>query len=108
MKKAHVQQGDVLFKRVNSIPEGVTPTKSNVLASGEHTGHHHEINVMDVAANDVEIFDTKDGLKFVKNSKTITIQHPEHKSVTLEPGIWQIGGVREYDYFEEMARRVAD
>ena len=108
MRKEHKQQGDVLFKLVTEIPQDAKPTRSPVLASGENTGHHHELEVLDIARGDVEVFDAKDGVKFLKTSKTITIKHPEHKEVTIEPGIWQIGGVREFDYFELMAKRVVD
>ena len=107
MRKDQKQQGDVLFKRIASIPSDAKPTRSPILASGEHTGHHHEVDVLDIAGGDVEVFE-KEGVKFLKTTKNVTIRHPEHKEITVEPGIWQIGIVREYDYFEDMARQVRD
>lgn len=35
-------------------------------------------------------------------------KHEEHKPVSLGKGIWKVGIVREYDPFEEEARKVRD
>jgi hypothetical protein len=36
------------------------------------------------------------------------VVHEEHKPVTLEPGIWEVGRVKEYDWFSKMERQVMD
>jgi hypothetical protein len=104
------QQGDVLFKKVDAIPAGAKRTNNHILAAGEHTGHNHELSLLDMASGEVEVYDTQDGFKFVKNSsdKPVTVTHPEHKQVTVPPGIWQLDIVREKDWFTEMERRVQD
>jgi len=38
----------------------------------------------------------------------ITSRHEEHGPVTLEPGVYEVGRVAEYDYLSEMTRNVAD
>ena len=37
-----------------------------------------------------------------------TVQHEEHGAVTLAPGIWEIGRVREKYWFQDMVRNVQD
>ena len=37
-----------------------------------------------------------------------TLTHEEHAHQTLAPGIWEIGQVREKDWFTEMVRPVVD
>ena len=36
------------------------------------------------------------------------VVHQEHKPITLSPGIWEVGRVQEYDYFQKMVRKVQD
>lgn len=101
-----IQQGDVILKRVESLPRGILEVKRKnqaaVLAEGEATGHAHRI--FDVDA----IFYEKDGKFYLKNDKAVTIKHEEHKPVTIEPGIWEVGQVREKDWLSGMTRPVAD
>lgn len=63
-----------------------------IIAEGEATGHAHVIN------DDIELY-AKDGILFVKTEKPVEVRHEEHRPVTLDPGIWQVGTVREYDPF---------
>lgn len=101
-----LQQGDVILKRVKEIPsdakEVKRKNKSIVLAEGEATGHAHRI--MDVEA----MFFEKDGKFYLKNDKPVTLAHEEHKSFVIEPGIWEVGQVREKDWISGMIRKVMD
>ncbi len=103
MKK---QQGDVILKLVSDIPKGanaITAKKRGyILAEGEVTGHAHVINDLDT-----EVFE-KDGVMFIRTSNIATITHEEHKPITLEAGIWQVGIVKEYDPFTEEINQVRD
>ena len=105
--KQQIQQGDVLFRRVNiETPTGkpIKPSKrGHVLADGEATGHQHVIE--DVS--DAELY--AEGERILLHVlKQTTVTHEEHKTVTLEPGIYEIGRVQEYDYLQQMARQVRD
>lgn len=102
------QQGDVLFKHVKNISlEGATKLKPGkrglILADGEHTGHAHCIE----EETDAELYQIGERM-LLKLTATKTVTHEEHKPVTLEPGTWEIGRVREYDYFQKMERTVRD
>jgi len=102
----HIQQGDVILKRITKIPEGSNEVKRKnkavVLAEGEHTGHAHRI--FDVDA----MFYEKDGKFYLKNENPVTLSHEEHKAFIIEPGIWEVGQVREKDWISGMVRVVAD
>lgn len=98
------QQGDVLGRKLQSMPEG-TPISVNrkrlVLAHGE-SGHSHVIE--DDEAELIQIGERM----LLRLTHAATVKHEEHKPVTLEAGIWEIGRVREYDYFQHMERQVRD
>lgn len=103
------QQGDVIFQRVEAIPEGAEIVKGATFAEGE--GHH--IHRAAVAAN-VELY-VKDGVRFARVKQDTDIEHVtpdgrhgEHHSITLPAGDYRFGQVVEYDYLNEMAREVVD
>ena len=105
--KMYYQQGDVLLQKVSEIPESAKK-KANingriVLAEGEATGHAHAIT--DVA--ECELYTLADAL-FVKCGTAVTVTHEEHKPITLPAGVWRVSIVREYDHFQEEARRIID
>ena len=100
------QQGDVTYERVREIPNGAQKkkrvhAKGHILAEGEATNHFHAI------ADECELFE-HEGTLYLKNEKEVTLNHEEHGAQVIEPGIWKIGRVSEYDYFSEAERNVAD
>jgi hypothetical protein len=109
MKNKQLQQGDVLLALVSKLPANCKKiAKDNrgvVLAEGEHTGHYHGIE-----EDAVCLMEAPDGTRFLVNEGElpVTINHQEHKPVTVDPGIWAIGIVIEHDYFADMVRNVVD
>jgi len=106
MNKNQLQQGDVLLKKINQLPDGVIEKArdngSIVLAYGEVTGHAHRI--VDIDA----MFYEKDGKSYLKNSKSVILGHEEHHQIIIEPGIWEIGQIQEKDWLSGMVRKVID
>ena len=103
-----IQQGDVLFHGVEKLPDGLYPKKAFrpgriVFAEGEATGHHHSC-----VADGVELYEDAMGVIWCRVIKEATVTHQEHKPVTLPPGNYMVGIVREYDPFAEEIRRVRD
>lgn len=100
------QQGDVLFNRIDQLPDGIVPvskkSRGYVLAEGESTGHAHVIE-----EDTVEMYE-KDGTIYLRVKEFSTVQHEEHLPVTLDPGIYEIGIVIEMDPFSEQIRKVVD
>ncbi len=101
-----IQHGDVLLKRIDKLPKGVVevPRKEGriVVMEGEATGHHHVIT-----AEPATLWEIKGDL-YLEVTAPVTITHEEHKELPIPKGIYQIGRVKEYDYFSEMERVVQD
>lgn len=102
--KLTAQQGDVLLRKIDQLPDGAKSIKKNelVLAEGEVTGHAHRLR-----KPGAELFELESRL-FVKLVDPATLTHEEHGPITLEPGIWEVGRVQEWHYLSQMARTVAD
>jgi len=111
LKKSY-QQGDLLMRRLAEMPEGeqkVVGRKRLVLAHGEN-GHSHVID--DEEAELIQIGERI----LLKLTKAQTVCHEEHNAPTslipepvyLAPGIWEIGRVKEFDWFSKMERQVMD
>lgn len=99
------QQGDVLLRKLHTIPSGdISPLAKLrcVLADGEHTGHQHLVE-----SDDAELIQIGERM-LLKLAKQATVVHPEHKPITLSPGIWEVGRVKEYDWYQHMERQVQD
>ena len=106
MKAPHYwRQGDVLIKRVASIPAEAKPkVRDNgrvILAYGEVTGHAHAIT--DEGA---VLLTVAESATFLRLSKGAQVIHEEHASITLPAGDYQI--IRQQEYTPWGERRVAD
>ena len=103
-----VQQGDVLFQAVkDSSIRGANQqprTQRIVVAEGEATGHAHAIVDVDESVDVYRIGD----VTFLYVRETVEVIHEEHETVTLQPAVWRVSQVREYDHFAEESRRVMD
>ena len=102
--KLTAQQGDVLLRKLTKLPSGaakVIAKQKLVVAHGEG-GHSHVIE-----DDEAELIQIGERL-LLKLEKTTAIKHDEHKPITLSPGVWEVGKVQEYDYFQKMKREVRD
>lgn|SRR3990167_1366763 len=75
-------QGDLLISKINKIPAGAKKREGKVLVWGEATGHAHQITAG-------EVFDYGTRLLFTAPVNT-TIIHPDHDSIPLEKGDYEI------------------
>lgn len=103
-----IQQGDVTLTRIETMPSGTRvpvpkQTKGFILAEGEATGHHHAI----ASETDAELVRIGERMLLQLN-ETATLTHEEHKPISLQPGVYEIGIVQEWDYLQDMARDVVD
>lgn len=104
------RQGDVLLKRIASLPTGERKKRENAtLAYGEVTGHSHAIAAADRGT--AEVFEIGAGLYLHVSDQGIslegvTIQHEEHGPITLPPGDYEVTIQREYS--AEAIRNVLD
>jgi len=109
MNQNQLQQGDVTLRLVAELPANAQLVKRDprgiVLAEGEVTGHFHGIK----ARKGLRLHSV-DKLLFLENStdSAVEVTHQEHQPVSIPPGIWQVGQVREFDYLQQMERTVVD
>lgn len=100
-----IQHGDVLIQRVGSIPQGAAKRPRNgklVVMAGETTGHAHVIT-----EKTCDIWELKGDI-YLDVTEPVTITHEEHKPIDIPEGVYKIGRVQEYDYYEAQSRLVQD
>jgi hypothetical protein len=110
------QQGDLLLRPISDAAAAAIIKDTSqrdvsqgevsgrlVLAEGEHTGHAHTIEAEDEARL------IRDGARMLLIlERPATVRHQEHHPITLAPGLWEVGRVREVDHVEQITRRVMD
>ena len=114
MKKIY-GHGDVIIKEIDAIPVDAklkSQTKGyNVLAYGEITGHAHCLD-----GSKTKLYEYKEEV-LLRCLEDIELKHQKldgtqakdaHDTIVLPKGDYQIGIVKEFDYFTGEARNVAD
>ena len=100
------RQGDVLIRRISSIPTSAKAQKPEngriILAHGEATGHHHSIEAD--AADWWKSADSDE--QFVSVKSHTAVVHQEHAPIDLPPGKYSI--LRQKEYTPQQIRNVAD
>ena len=103
MKQLLYRQGDVLIRRIDSLPtKKAVKRTSGVLVEGESTGHAHRVAELEKA----EVLEIENGLYLRVGEGGVRIVHEEHGDITLPPGDYEI--VRQREYSPEEIRNVAD
>jgi hypothetical protein len=101
------RQGDILLVPVEKLPDGLkeVPREDGkiVLAEGEATGHLHMIEAPEATFFAKDLGSPEDRYLVVAEAEAITAEaagvaltHPEHDTVTLEPGAYEVRRQREY------------
>ena len=110
MKQNIYRHGDILLKEISELPKTAKEkqkSKSYVLALGETTGHKHVITT-ERPDTLVEIFTDTDGKSYLRIGAQSKLTHEEHHTITVLPGIYEVGHEQEYDPFERATRQVVD
>lgn len=105
-------QGDVMFRRVESIPKTAKAVteKGRIIVTHSETGHHHAIDIDDSGA--VTRFEVGDPmvcyLSIAGDGAEVVHHRPfdTHETVKLLAGCWEVRRQREYT--PEGWRRVED
>lgn len=101
---AHARQGDTCLRRIKSMPDGKTRTKSPTLAYGEKTGHHHTFS----EGGAVGFADDEKGLaEFIEvTAPEAPLTHQEHDTITYPKGGYE--SLKQVEDTEAEVRQVAD
>lgn len=116
------RHGDISFHPVSAVPAKANKVihASYIVAYGEATGHHHELNraapihggdkpsVNDKPHPKITVHTCDDGRRFVELDYSTGLDHPEHGLLTLRPGVYEIKEERTFDYFENSIKKVID
>jgi len=103
MKNAIYRQGDVLIRRIQSLPkQAAQPRLNGILAYGEVTGHAHKVEDL----THTEVLEIENGLYLRVGEEGVRVVHEEHAPITLLAGNYEVEIQREYT--PEAIRNVAD
>jgi hypothetical protein len=102
-----LRQGDILLVPVEKVPDGLSEVPREdgkiVLAEGEATGHLHAIEDEKATFLAKDPDSPMDRYLVVKEAEAIAAEaagvaltHPEHDTVTLEPGAYEVRRQQEY------------
>lgn len=86
------RQGDLFFLRCETIPNKVKKQKDGIIARGEVTGHTHAIRQGSKA-----LLFIATGIAYIRALAETAIDHQEHETITLPPGLWEVKRQREYE-----------
>ncbi|MEH2251215.1 hypothetical protein [Nostoc sp.] len=86
------RHGDVLIKRIASLPVAAQRRVGATLAHGEITGHSHRIQ----QPNAVQLWVHGSDLFLEVKEPSATLVHEEHRAIELPQGLYRIWRQREY------------
>jgi hypothetical protein len=84
------RQGDILFKKIQKLPNQLKEKSDKVVAEGEETGHAHVL----VNGAVFELLNSKN--LYIKSEQNTRIIHEEHLPIKLESGNYKVIRQREY------------
>ena len=96
-------QGDVAGKYISELPAGATPSKNNIIALGEVTGHSHVVEGAQKYTLGNQVF--------VVVEEEAVLLHNKHAPWTLRAGVIAFTdqrGVMQREYLGDEERRVID
>ena len=103
----YYQQGDVLLKKIEMLPDDLTEIYLNedkILAKGEITNHAHRIK----SDNKVRLLRDVNGNLYLDVQKESILLHEEHGDIIISPAKYRIEIVQEYNHFLEETRKIVD
>lgn len=100
------RHGDVLLRQVTEKPSGKwRQHKRLTVQLGEATGHHHDLvgpRKNSILALEIEM------RRYLELSDKCELRHQEHKTLQIDPGLYEVIIEREWDYIENQRKKVVD
>lgn len=94
------RQGDLLFRRVENLPQDLLEVTDKIILRGESTGHAHRLQ-------NGKLFKDKNDAMFFMIPKFGVIVHEEHNPIKLNKGVYAVIRQREYTS-NDMTKLVVD
>jgi hypothetical protein len=86
------RHGDVLIRRIATLPVGAQKREGTTLAHGEVTGHSHRIQ----QSQAVQLWANGNDLFLEIKQPSATLIHEEHRAIELPQGLYRVWKQREY------------
>ncbi|MBE9049905.1 hypothetical protein IQ243_05695 [Nostocales cyanobacterium LEGE 11386] len=86
------RHGDVLIRRIATLPVGAQKRVGTTLAHGEVTGHSHRIQQSQAA----QLWAQGNDLFLEIKEPSATLIHEEHRAIELPQGLYRVWKQREY------------
>ena len=102
MKPKLFRHGDLLIRKVSSIPKTAILTSTNIIAEGEKIGHNHELK------GSQQVFETLDKQLYFEAKQDVILKHPDHNTLDIPKGRYIVEHQRRYDPFEDTREEVMD
>ena len=96
------RHGDLLIRKVSSIPKTAILTSTNIIAEGEKIGHNHELK------GSQQVFETLDEQLYFEAKQDVILKHPDHNTLEIPKGHYIVEHQRRYDPFEDTQEEVVD
>ena len=96
------RHGDLLIRKVSSIPKTAILTSTNIIAEGERRGHNHQI------VGSHQVFETLDKQLYFEAKQDVILKHPDHNTLDIPKGRYIVEHQRRYDPFEDTQEEVMD
>ena len=96
------RHGDLLIRKVSSIPKTAILTSTNIIAEGEKIGHNHELK------GSQQVFETLDKQLYFEAKQDVILKHPDHNTLDIPKGRYIVEHQRRYDPFEDTREEVMD
>ena len=96
------RHGDLLIRKVSSIPKTAILTSTNIIAEGEKIGHNHELK------GSQQVFETLDEQLYFEAKQDVILKHPDHNTLEIPKGRYIVEHQRRYDPFEDTQEEVVD
>lgn len=100
--------GEAILTVIDQLPEGAIKKPHNgdlIIAASETVGNHHRIFCEEKEAALYE----RDGVLYLKVESPVgVVCADKHDKAILDPGVYEVGAQREWDYLTQMERQVAD
>ena len=83
------RQGDILFTKVESMPENTSKIDSKIIEKGEVSGHAHVIE-------NGNLYSTWRTPMYIQAKENAVVVHEEHDPIDLPKGTYRIVRQRQY------------
>ncbi len=98
-----MRHGDLWFRRIEKLPEGLKAKKTNIVAEGEVTGHAHAL-----VGEGFSLYEDVKGVLYLSVNVPTEITHEEHGIKEIPQGVYVVEKEREFDPFTEEINRTKD